>query len=117
MGMFDQDLGKPFNEHYKEGDVFILQNIEVGPVINTKHGPGQVAFLTIDDERYSLFGEGVVNQARQMSPGDLPAEVVLTSQPTRDGLRRVKLLVPADGFLTATGASDIASEVDPVTGR
>lgn len=94
--MFDQqDLGKPFSDDYNEGDIFTLTDISLGPVIPTKHGPGQVVFLTIDGEKYSIFGQGIENQARSMGDGDLPAEVMLVSRPTKKPGNTVKLLVPA----------------------
>ena len=101
MGMFDsQDLGTPWADHFKEGDVFTLENIKVGPTIPTSYGPGTIVFLWINGTKYSIFGSGLVQQAQQMTDGDLPARVKLMSRPTKQAGQHVKLLVPADASNT-----------------
>lgn len=97
MGMFDnQDLGTPFGDKFREGEAFTLTDIALGPVIPTAYGPGQLVFLTIEGERYSIFGEGIANQARSMAPDDLPCLVMLSQRATKKSGNLVKLLVPVE---------------------
>lgn len=94
MGMFDSDLGTPWSERFKDGDVFTLQSAKVGPRIQTEFGPNRPALLTIDGEVYSIFGTGILNQIEGMEDGDLPARVRIIRKRTKTPGQSVKLIVP-----------------------
>jgi hypothetical protein len=94
MGMFDSDLGTPFSEKFKDGEVFTLQGAKVGPLISTEFGPNRPALLTIDGEVFSIFGTGIVNQIEGMEDGDLPARVMVIRKRTKTPGQSVKLIVP-----------------------
>lgn len=93
MGMFDQP--KLFEDHFREGEPFTLEDMQEGLEINTKHGRGTPTLLLIGGELYSVFGEGIANQLARMENGDLPAEVKLVRRPTNTQGQEVKVLVPA----------------------
>lgn len=93
MGMFDNDLGTPFSERFQEREVFTLEDIKVGPNINTEYGEGRPALLKIGGEWFSIFGTAIVNQARNMEADDLPARVAVVRRPTKSG-RDMKMIVP-----------------------
>lgn len=96
MGMFDNDLGKPFSDHYREGEAFTLQDAKVGPEIPTAFGNGRPAMLKIDGEWFSAFGAGLLGQVASMDAGDLPAKVVMIRVPTKREGQAMKRLVPAN---------------------
>lgn len=93
MGMFDKLT--PFTERFQEGQPFTLQAAKLGPTIDTEYGPSRVAMLQIDGEWFSIFGQGILGQIERMASGDLPAEVKVIRQETRNG-QKVKLIVPAN---------------------
>lgn len=107
MGMFDSDLGKPFADHFAEGESFVLEAIKLGPMIPTSFGDSRIVFLTIGGERFSIFGKGIENQARNMESDDLPARVKLSTVPNKDERRSpMKVFVPAT-------VSDVPSDGAP----
>src|SRR4051794_1031461 len=91
MGMFDNPT--PFRDTFTEGEVFLLQDVKLGPTIKTDFGDTPPVLLKIDNRWYSLFGQGLTSQVQRMEAGDLPARVSVQRAKTRSD-RPVKLLVP-----------------------
>ena len=94
MGIFDTDLGTPFTDDFRENNPYTLEDMRLGPVINTSFGEARVVFLTINGKRYSVFGNGLVNMARNATHDDFPAEVMMVRQDTKDGRQQFKTIVP-----------------------
>ena len=91
--MFDQY--KPFEEGFKVGDTFTLQDAKLGAKLNTKHGESQQVLFKIGGEWFSAFGQGFVAQVGRMEQGDLPREVEYVQQPPkRQGDNPTKILWP-----------------------
>lgn len=95
MGMFD----KPnlYSDKFGEGEIVTLEAMREGDEVVTAYGPTIPVILTVGGEEYSIIGQGILRQVRQMRPGDLPARVKLDRVPTKGG-NMVKVLVPeSDG--------------------
>jgi hypothetical protein len=97
MGMLNRDLGKPFADHFRDDQVFELEDAKVGPEVPTKYGPNRPALLLIGGEWYSLWGQAVVAAVRDLEPGELPAKVKVIRQASRQaGHSDTKMIVAAD---------------------
>lgn len=68
MGMLDQL--ERWDQHFKEGEVFTLQDAKVGPEIRTDYGTDRPAQLKIGGKWYSIFGVALRNQVERQDDGD-----------------------------------------------
>lgn len=107
MGMLNRDLGKPWSDHFQEGDAFLLEDARVGPEIPTKHGANRPALLKIGGEWFSLWGQAIVGAVRDLEPGELPAKVKVIRVPNNTpGRDDTKMIVPEDWTPEAAPAGD-----------
>jgi hypothetical protein len=100
MGMFDT-LPQNFTDHFKEGEVFLLQKAEVVTIPTGEYGNQDAVTMTIDGERYSVFGAGLVGQIGRMSKDDLPTRVSVQRAKSKKG--SVKVFVPEGKSLVDLG--------------
>lgn len=100
MGMMDKL--ERFDQHFKMGEPFTLEDARLGPAIPTEYGTDRPAQYRIGGKWYTVFGVGLANQIERMDDGDRAAmsagtfRVKMVTEPTRTPGKRVKVLVPAD---------------------
>jgi hypothetical protein len=75
--MYDREPN--FEEHFTEGDRFVITGMNYVGSINTKFGPAEKTLITIvtldsypEKTTYSAIGAGFANLARRSERGDFP---------------------------------------------
>lgn len=95
MGMFDNP--EKLEDHFQEGEEFVLIAAKMGNLLQTIHGESRPVLLRIRkdgrEDWCSIFGQGLAAQVDRMEQGDLPATVRVERVATKSG-NRVKVLVP-----------------------
>lgn len=106
MSFLDQVELNPIPDSLTDGTPFTMTNLSIGPIISTKFGDTTPSMIEVDgDATYSIFGEGILRQAKQAKPEDFPIEVCIVTKLTKSN-RPVKLIVRASDAPSAIAKTD-----------